>query len=255
MRHKNSVLLVDDDPMIHQQVKPYLERNGFDVTVANDGHSALKAFERNNPDLVVLDIQLPKTGQNSFHLDGIEVLRRLRETRKDARILMLSATNISAVKVMTLSIGADDYLPKPFNVEELTARINAILRRGSDLSEAEVLRFKRITLDANQHRVWKDGNPIELTRLEFNLLYTLARRPQNVLTREKLLETVIGPLYASGPKTIDVHIGHIRKKICDDPDNPTIITTVRGTGYRFEDEPLTPTNVEDFVPKTTAMSV
>jgi two-component system, OmpR family, alkaline phosphatase synthesis response regulator PhoP len=135
-------------------------------------------------------------------------------------------------------LGADDYVPKPFDLQELSARIEAILRRaGDDVKGERVLSFRRLRLDPGERRVWKDGDPIELTGIEFDLLYTLARRPEHVFSRDKLLELAWKDSSYCVPKVIDVHIGHIRKKIEDDPSRPVFIITVRGTGYRFEDAP------------------
>jgi len=139
---------------------------------------------------------------------------------------------------MALSIGPDDYVSKPFELQELGARIEAILRRtGHELPGERVLSFRRLRLDPGERRVWKDGTPIELTGIEFDILYTLARRPEHVFTRDKLIQHAWKGDSCCVPKAVDVHIEHIRKKIEDDPSRPTFIVTVRGTGYRFEDVP------------------
>lgn len=233
---KTKILVVDDDRKLLRDVRSLLEKLGYEVATAEDGVSALKLAQTLSPDLVVLDINFPdsKTSRSQT-LDGVEVLRRLRESG-DVPVLMLSTTNISAVKVMALSIGADDYVSKPFELQELGARIEAILRRTGHESPGErILSFRRMRLDPGERRVWKDDTPIELTGIEFDILYTLARRPEHVFTREKLIEhSWKGDSYCV-PKAVDVHIGHIRKKIEDDPSHPTLIITVRGTGYRFED--------------------
>ena len=233
---KTKILVVDDDRQLLQKVRSHLEKLGYQVTTAEDGLSALKLAQSMSPDLVVLDINFPDSKKStSRSVDGVEVLRRLRESG-NVPILMLSATNISAVKVMVLSIGADDYVSKPFELQELGARIEAILRRtGHELPGERVLKFRRLRLDPGERRVLKDGEPIELTGIEFDILYALARRPEHVFTREKIIEHAwAGDSYCV-PKAVDVHIGHIRKKIEDDPSHPTFIVTVRGTGYRFED--------------------
>ncbi len=235
---KTKILVVDDDPQILKKVRPHLEKLGYAVASAEDGTAALKLARSMHPDLVVLDINLlgAKAARN-HSIDGIEVLRSLRDSG-NVPIIMLSATNITAVKSMTLSIGADDYLAKPFDVEELGARIEAILRRSGHESPGErILSFRRLRLDPGERRVWKDGEPIELTGIEFDILYALARRPEHVFTREKLIEHAWKGDSFCVPKAVDVHIGHIRKKIEDDPIHPTFIGTVRGTGYRFEDVP------------------
>jgi len=235
---KSRILVVDDDQKLLREVKDYLEKLGYEVETATDGRSALALAKSMELDLVVLDINFPDTlRQNERSIDGIEVLHMLRDS-SNVRILMLSSTNISAVKVMALTIGADDYVPKPFNLQELGARVEAILRRSREKTqEDELLNFRRLRLDPGERRVWKDDVMIDLTGVEFDLLYTLARRPEHVFTREKLLEIAWKDTSYSIPKVVDVHIGHIRKKIEDDPANPTFIVTVRGTGYRFEDVP------------------
>jgi DNA-binding response OmpR family regulator len=233
---KTKIMVVDDERQLLQEVRSHLEKLGYEVGTAEDGLSALKLAETMAPDLVVLDINFPDFPKaRSRSVDGVEVLRRLRESG-NVPILMLSTTNISSVKVMALSIGADDYVSKPFELQELDARIKAILRRtGHELPAERVLNFSRFRLDPGERRLWKDGQPIELTGIEFDILYALARRPEHVFTREKLIEHAWKGDSFCVPKAVDVHIGHIRKKIEDDPESPAFIVTVRGTGYRFED--------------------
>ena len=235
---KTKILIVDDDQQVQREVRSHLENLGYEVATAEDGISALSLAQSMCPDLVILDINFPDAKDSmSRSLDGVEVLRRLRESG-NVPVLMLSTTNISAVKVMALSIGADDYVSKPFEIQELGARIEAILRRtGHELPGERVLKFRRLRLDPGERRVWKDGDPIELTGIEFDILYTLARRTEHVFTREKLIELAWNGINYCVPKVVDVHIGHIRKKLEDDPGKPTFIVTVRGTGYRFEDVP------------------
>lgn len=238
MISKNRILVVDDDLQLLRKVKSYLEKSGYEVATAEDGPSALKKMEALAPTLVVLDIVFPeskKTGSRS--MDGVEILRRLREL--DAvPILMLSASNITAVKVMSLRIGADDFLSKPFELEELGARIEAILRRTEhELPGEQVLTFRRLRLDPGERRVWKDDIPLEFTAIEFDILYTLTRRPHHVFTRDKLIEIAWKANTFCVSKAVDVHIGHIRKKIEDDPNRPEFIITVRGTGYSFVGDP------------------
>lgn len=238
MTSKKKILIVDDDPQIVQDIQSHLENLGFDVATAKDGLYGLKLAQSILPDLIVLDITFPvSTRSRQSNVDGVEVLRKLRES-SNVPILMLSRTNISAVKVMALNIGADDYISKPFELQELGARIEAILRRtGPDLSEEKVLNFHRLRLDPGERRVWKDNQLIELTGIEFDILYRLARRPMHVFTRDNIIEHVWKNDSCCVPKAVDVHIGHIRRKIEDNPNSPAFIVTVRGTGYRFEDEP------------------
>lgn len=235
---KRKILAVDDDPQLLREVRTHLEALGYEVATAADGLAALKLARSALPDLVILDINFPdsKTARNQS-IDGIEILRQLRELG-NVPILMLSSANIAAVKVMTLTIGADDYLSKPFDLQELSARIDAILRRtGHESPGEQILSFRRLRLDPGERHVWRDGEPIELTGIEFDILYALARRPEHVFTRDKLIEYAWKGDSCCVPKAVDVHIGHIRKKIEDDPSQPAFIVTVRGTGYRFEDVP------------------
>ncbi len=233
---KNKILVVDDDPKVLREVKAFLGKMGYEVSTAADGRSALAIANATDLDLVVLDISFPDIkAKRERSIDGIEVLRQLRES-SNVPVLMLSSTNISAVKVMTLTLGADDYVSKPFEPKELGARVEAILRRcGEDQPGERVLHFKRLRLDPGERRAWKDGIPIELTGIEFDILYTLSRRPEHVFTREKIIELAWKGESYCVPKAVDVHIGHIRKKIEDDISQPAFIVTVRGTGYRFED--------------------
>ena len=237
MVSKIKILVIDDDPQIVQEVKSYLENLGYEVAAAQDGISGLKLAQSILPDLIVLDITFPvSTTSRGQIVDGVEVLRKLRES-SNVPVLMLSSTNISAVKVMALSIGADDYVSKPFKIQELSARIEAILRRtGQELSKEKILSFHRLRLNPGERHVWKDNNLIELTGIEFDILYMLARRPFHVFTRDNIIESVWKSDSCCVPKAIDVHIGHIRKKIEDNSSHPAFIVTVHGTGYRFEDE-------------------
>ncbi len=233
---KRNILVVDDDRALLKEIRNHLSKAGYQVSTAPDGREALALANSTAFDLVVLDITFPIENSSRLRsLDGIEVLRALRETGV-VPILMLSSTNISAVKVMSLTIGADDYVHKPVELDELTARIDAILRRTKgERPEMKVLNYSRLKLDPGERRMWKDDILIDVTGVEFDLLYTLALRPDHVFTRDKLLDLAWKESSYSGPKVVDVHIGHIRKKIEDDPSHPSFIVTVRGTGYRFED--------------------
>jgi DNA-binding response OmpR family regulator len=233
---KNKILLVDDDAELRKEVAAHLQKHGYDVTAAPDGRSALQLARAETFDLVVLDLNFPDDNTpRDRAIDGIEVLRTLRESN-GVPVLMLSATNVSAVKVLSLTLGADDYVPKPFDLNELVARIEAILRRGGQQPEDQgVMNFRRLKVDLGARRVWKDGKPVELTGIEFEILIALARRPDHVFTRDKLMEIAWKDSVCVA-KAVDVHIAHIRKKIEDIPNEPTFIVTVRGTGYRFEEE-------------------
>jgi two-component system alkaline phosphatase synthesis response regulator PhoP len=225
------ILIVDDEQSLLDNVQAYLEQEGYITQIALDGPSALKAFRTFQPDLVVLDIMLPG-------MDGLEVLRRLRQD-SDVYVMMLTAKADETDKVVGLTVGADDYLTKPFSPRELTARIKAILRRGRGAGIGEpALVFQKLRIDQDARQVWKDGEVIDLTPIEFDLLQAMARHPHRVLSRAQLIEQIWGYDYYGDERVVDVHIGRLRKKVEDDPANPKLIVTVRAAGYRFEDEPI-----------------
>ncbi|QPC83161.1 response regulator transcription factor [Phototrophicus methaneseepsis] len=227
-----TILVVDDEDSILKVVEAYLKGDGNTVHLARDGVSGLAAFRRHNPDIVILDIMLPE-------MDGMEVLQQIRR-ESNVYVLMLTAKSEEFDRVMGLTVGADDYLTKPFSPRELAARVKAILRRGRNTAqdERQVLTFKHLKIDIARHEVERDGEQIELTLLEFNLLATLATYAGMVLSREQLLERVWGYDFYGEVRVVDVHIGHIRQKLEVDPTNPQFIETVRGVGYKFADEPL-----------------
>lgn len=221
------VLVVDDEQSIIDLVTAYLRQEGYEVYTAMDGPSGLKAARTYEPDLIVLDIMLPG-------IDGIEVLNRLRR-ESDVYVIMLTAKSEETDKIVGLSVGADDYLTKPFSPRELVARIKAALRRlrtGVIAEEAAVLTSRRIRMDVGRRQVWVDEQPVELTTTEFDLLKTLVEHRGMVLSREQLLERVWGYDFYGETRVVDVHIGHIRQKLGDED----LIATVRGVGYRFVDE-------------------
>ena len=222
------VLVVDDEANLVNLVKGYLEREGFAVTVAGDGASALRLAREVQPDLVVLDVMLPE-------VDGIEVCRQLRQW-SDAYVIMLTARSEEIDKIVGLSVGADDYLTKPFSPRELVARVRAMLRRPRGAAPSEAvpppLRFGGLVVDIARHEVSLDGEAVPLTPLEFKLLAALAGQPQLVFTRAQLLERVWG--YDFGDEhVVDVHVASLRKKLEADTAAPRWIQTVRGVGYRF----------------------
>jgi len=223
------ILVVDDEPSITNLVTAYLKPEGYEVYTAADGNAGLKAARAFKPDLIILDIMLPG-------MDGIELLSRLRR-ESEVYVIMLTARTEETDKIVGLSVGADDYMTKPFSPRELVARIKAALRRlkmGGGLgAEGTVLSFKHIRIDAGARTVKVDENPIELTAIEFDLLKALAENRGRVFTREQLLEKVWGGEYFGEMRVIDVHLGHVRQKLGRDD----LIATVRGVGYRFEDEP------------------
>ena len=228
-----TILIVDDEQSILNIVTAYLRAEGYTVHTAMDGLSGLKAARTLKPDLIVLDIMLPG-------MDGLEVLQHLRR-ESEVYVIMLTAKSEEMDKVIGLSVGADDYLTKPFSARELVARVKAALRRygqsGSAI-ENNVLTFRRLRIDVGARRVWKDDEPVGLTTIEFDLLHALAEHRGRVLSREQLLERVWGHDFYGEDRVVDVHLGHVRKKIEADPANPELIVTVRGVGYRFEDEPI-----------------
>ncbi|OGO27864.1 MAG: DNA-binding response regulator, partial [Chloroflexi bacterium RBG_16_52_11] len=207
------ILVIDDEPSITKLVEAYLKPEGYEVYTATDGPSGLKAARAYKPDLIVLDVMLPG-------MDGLELLSRLRR-ESDVYVIMLTARTEETDKIVGLSVGADDYVTKPFSPRELTARVKAALRRlqaragsGSDVS---VLSFRHLRMDVGARLVTVDDHPVELTAIEFDLLRTLAENRGRVLTREQLLEKVWGGEYFGEMRVVDVHLGHVRQKL-GDPD-------------------------------------
>lgn len=248
------ILIVDDERLLVKGLRRSLEGAGYEVVEAYDGIEALKALARVRVDLVVLDIMLPG-------IDGLEVCRRIRQT-SDVPIIMLTARGDDIDRIVGLELGADDYLPKPFNTRELIARIRAVLRRVSpagtrglepqsqapfqghihgpifgglmgDPSPEEVIRAAGLEIDVPRQQVRVEGRTVELTVREFELLYTLARHPERVFTREILLERIWGANYYGDPRVVDVYVRRLRQKIEPDPAHPRFIITRWGSGYYF----------------------
>ncbi|MBK8138400.1 MAG: response regulator transcription factor [Anaerolineae bacterium] len=226
------ILVIDDEDSILNVVEAYLKSDGNTVYLARNGLDGLAVFRRYHPDLVILDIMLPK-------MDGFEVLQQIRR-ESDVYVMLLTARSEEFDRVMGLTIGADDYLTKPFSPRELAARVKAILRRGRipAQNEQQTLHFRRLKIDLQRYEVHRDGEPVDLTALEFKLLSTLATYPQMVLTRQQLLERVWGYDFYGEVRVVDVHIGHVRQKLETNPSDPQLIMTVRGVGYKFADEPI-----------------
>jgi DNA-binding response OmpR family regulator len=224
------VLVVDDEAALARVVASYLEREGFDFELAHDGPSAVTVARDWHPDLVVLDVMLPG-------MDGIEVCRQIRGFT-DAYIIMLTARDEEVDKVVGLSVGADDYLVKPFSPRELIARVRAMLRRprivaGSAPPDQEIapLRVGGLAVDPLARSVTVDDRPVELTRTEFDLLAAMAERPHAAFSRRQLIDAVWGGEWYGDEHVVDVHIGHLRRKLGDDAAAPAYIRTVRGVGY------------------------
>jgi two-component system response regulator VicR len=225
-----TILVVDDDPTIRDVLERYLQREGFAVLTAADGHTALQKAGSEKPDLVVLDLMLP-------HVDGWEICRHLR-AESTVPVLMLTARGEEYERILGLGLGADDYVTKPFGPGEVVARIQAIFRRiemarsPTPLS-AETIHIGEIVVDPSVHQVTVRGQPVTLTAKEFDLLHYLASHPRQVFSREQLLDQVWGYTYAGETSTVTVHVRHLREKIETDPANPRLIETVWGVGYRF----------------------
>jgi DNA-binding response OmpR family regulator len=232
MRDLSTILLVDDEESIQRLLTYPLERDGFRVVAAHDGEEALERFRAEAFDLVVLDIMLPK-------LDGLEVCKRLR-AESTVPIIMLTARDDEFDKVVGLELGADDYITKPFSIREFRSRVRALLRRAAtprlEAREAETIEADGLSIDVAKRSVRVRGEPVDLTYVEFELLRTLASQPGRVFSRQALLEAIWGDSAYREPRTIDVHVRHLREKLERDPKQPEYIATVRGAGYRFRDE-------------------
>jgi DNA-binding response OmpR family regulator len=222
-----TILVVDDEPKITRLVRDYLENAGFGVILAGDGFEALMRARTERPDLVVLDLGLPK-------LDGLDVTRRLRGDG-DVPIIMLTARDDETDRIIGLELGADDYVTKPFSPRELVARVRAVLRRRERSDGTEVLRAGELALDVPRMRLEVDGRAVELTATEFGLLAAMAREPGRVFTRSQLLDAIHGVAFESYERAIDAHVRNIRRKIEADPHQPRHLLTVYGVGYRLAD--------------------
>ncbi|QFU99035.1 Response regulator PleD [Luteimicrobium xylanilyticum] len=217
------VLVVDDDTALAEMIGIVLKSEGFDPVFCADGDAALGVFRASQPDLVLLDLMLPGK-------DGTEVCREIR-AESGTPIIMLTAKSDTVDVVTGLESGADDYISKPFKPKELVARIKARLRRSED-PMPEVLKVADVEIDVTGHRVTRDGAPIALTPLEFDLLVALARKPWQVFSREVLLEKVWGYRHAADTRLVNVHVQRLRSKVEHDPESPEIVLTVRGVGYK-----------------------
>ena len=226
------ILVVDDDKQIVRLIQSYLEQTGYQVLTAYDGQTALHAVRRERPDLLILDLMLPD-------LDGWEITRIARGDANLAGlpIIMLTARIEDTDKIVGLELGADDYITKPFNPREVVARVRALLRRaGGSGPPQRLFQVGGLVMDPDQHEVTVDGQPVELTPTEFDLLKTMLESQGHAFTRMELIEKSLGYLYDGIERTIDSHIKNLRKKIEPDPTNPTYIQTVYGVGYRLRSD-------------------
>lgn len=217
------ILVVDDDPAISEMLTIVLQAEGFDTVAVMDGSEAVATFQREQPDLVLLDLMLP--GMN-----GVDICRAIRQ-ESIVPIVMLTAKTDTVDVVLGLESGADDYVSKPFKPKELVARIRARLRRA-DEEPSELIEVGDLVIDVPGHLVRRGDEEIQLTPLEFDLLLEMARKPRQVFTREELLENVWGYRHASDTRLVNVHVQRLRAKIEKDPENPQIVLTVRGVGYK-----------------------
>lgn len=223
-----NILVVEDDKNISDLIHMYLVKEGFDVRIAGDGGKALEEFQKKEPDLILLDIMLPV-------MDGWAVCAKVRETSK-VPIIMLTAKSEDADKLMGFECGADDYLTKPFNILELKARVRALLRRaaGVQRSQGSLLTVGKLTLNTEERVAIRDGEPVELTAKEYDLIELLMRNPRRVYSRENLMNVVWGYTYAGDYRTVDVHIRRLREKLEENPAEPDHILTKWGVGYYFK---------------------
>ena len=226
MHMTRKILVVDDEQKIVDIVRAYLEREGFRVVTAYDGETALKVFRQEKPDLIVLDLMLPK-------LSGHDVCRAVRK-ESDVPIIMLTARDELTDKVVGLELGADDYLTKPFEGRELVARVKAILRRAEPVTSARLIRVGDISVDAERRVAAVGDKEVELTTTEFDMLRLMAAHPGRVFSRSELLDRLQGDAYEGYERTIDSHIKNLRRKIEPDPEKPSYIHTVYGAGYKLE---------------------
>jgi DNA-binding response OmpR family regulator len=224
-----TILVVDDEPQIVRLVRAYLEEAGFRVVTASNGQEALYVARDEKPDLVVLDVLMPR-------MDGLEFTRRIRRER-GIPIIMLTARAEETDRIVGLELGADDYITKPFSPREMIARVRAVLRRAQTQSEpSPVLRVGALTLDRSAHTVTLSERPVDLTPTEFGILETLMTTPGRVFSRGELLEAVQGIAFDAYERTVDVHVKNLRRKLEPDPAHPRYILTVRGIGYRLTSE-------------------
>ena len=241
MEKDNTVLIIEDDQKIADLVKIHLNDMGYELEHASDGQAGLDLALKHNYALIILDLMLPK-------LDGMEVCKRIRTTKKHMPILMLTAKSEELDKVLGLELGADDYLTKPFSIRELIARIKAIFRRmevdkqePEFVDEKKIIEFGDLKINLEKRRVFLEGEPLELTAKEFELLALFAKNPGRTYSRQELLDIVWGYQFIGYEHTVNSHINRLRNKIEEDTSNPTYVQTVWGVGYRFAEPEELPT--------------
>ena len=226
---ETSILVVEDEPSIAEVVSLYLKRAGYRVSLASDGQAALQLMERQMPDLLILDLMLPR-------VDGYEIARWVRE-QSDTPMIMLTARREEYDRIAGLEMGADDYVVKPFSPQELVSRVRAVLRRtrrGLEAAGESPLVFDDVRIDPQTHLVTVAGREVSLTAVEFDMLWLMAQNPRKVFSRQQLLERVWGHSEYIDPGTVTVHVRRLREKIERDPSNPVHIVTLWGVGYKFE---------------------
>ena len=227
------ILIVDDEQMIRSLVASYLRSDGFEVVEAANGQEAVAAVSKRKPDLVVMDIRMPG-------MDGLEALKEIRRV-SDVYVILLTARAEETDRIIGLSVGADDYVTKPFSPRELVARVKAVLRRsrtGAAAGSPDRLEFNTVIVDVGRRQVFRDGNVVDLTALQFDLLTTLAESPGRVFTRRQLIERVWGWDFFGDERIVDAHIRNLRNALGDDAADPQVIGTVRGVGYKLVAAPL-----------------
>lgn len=225
---QDKILIVDDEEHIRELLRYNLKKEGYKIFCAENGKEALEIAKEKKPTLILLDVMLPQ-------MDGYDVCKEIRKDNSISTtpIIMITAKGEELDKVLGLELGADDYITKPFSIRELIARIKAVLRRTLLKSTEEPFKFESLKMDFEKHEVMKDGEKVDLTLKEFQLLEILIKNKGRVLTREYLLDKIWGYEYIGETRTVDVHIRHLRQKVEDDDKNPKYIETIRGVGYRF----------------------
>ncbi|CDM68995.1 two component transcriptional regulator [Clostridium bornimense] len=225
----NRILLIEDETLVSDVIKKYLEKEGYEVYVTDNGSEALNLFRSLNPAMIILDLMLPD-------MDGEDICKEIRK-ESDVYIIMLTAKSSLEEKIEGLGMGADDYLVKPLSPRELVARVNAVFRRvGKEDEDVIIINDGEIVINNEERQVYKKGESIDLTPNEFDILYTLAKNKGKVFSREMLIEIVFGMDFEGYDRTVDTHIKNIRKKIEDDSKNPKYIHTVVKVGYKFDEK-------------------